>query len=468
LLDKILLSETKAAKWVGNSTSRTTADMAKKKKCYWSADGSYLPIVDPHTQAKHRVLEDYVQKWIETLTGHGVHGPKKVTLIDGFSGGGMYQDGWEGSSIRMIRKLLEGFSNIQKRKPWYELSYEFIFIDEEPDHTSCLTLQLKQAGFEEFLHKGICKVITGHFDDNLDYCIERVKSRGGYSFFFLDPFGLDITPSVVRKILNVGRSEVLFNHMLSGLVRLIKNRDTKYANLFNQLEADDYYREIANQPDFLARQAYLRDQSLQIFRQEGKADFLHTFALMSNPKTVLYYLIHLSSNPTALSVMRDAAWGQSNLDYQFHYDVYGLGYRTLNDYQDNLNIFSINNGDVNFCLNNLTEQLAEFIFDEGDSEFGKLYCSTIQKNPATRHLYMRAINVLQEESDVEIIREGKSTESRVIQSRDVIRRSKNKQLILLGRNDIMHSVQQKKRRQPKRSNPLIYTPDIEQLSFLQT
>ncbi|MEQ8969386.1 MAG: three-Cys-motif partner protein TcmP [Coleofasciculus sp. C1-SOL-03] len=202
--------------------------------CYWSADGTHLPEIQPHTKIKHQVLGDYTQRWVETLTGHGKYGVRTVTLVDGFCGGGMYTDGnqlWEGSSLRMIRKVEEGLRNVQERKPYQELDVKFIFIDNDPDHTACLNLQLKNAGFENYIESGKCEIITGNFHEKLDYCLHRIIERKGHSFFFLDPFGLDITPEIVKKIIDLGRSEVLFNHMLFV-------SDSQQLSLFDRLIGD--------------------------------------------------------------------------------------------------------------------------------------------------------------------------------------------------------------------------------------
>jgi three-Cys-motif partner protein len=154
--------------------------------------------------------------------------------VDGFCGGGMYTDGnqlWEGSSLRMIRKVEEGLRNVQERKPYQELDVKFIFIDNDPDHTACLNLQLKNAGFENYIESGKCEIITGNFHEKLDYCLHRIIERKGHSFFFLDPFGLDITPEIVKKIIDLGRSEVLFNHMLFV-------SDSQQLSLFDRLIGD--------------------------------------------------------------------------------------------------------------------------------------------------------------------------------------------------------------------------------------
>lgn len=445
--------------------------MSKKKECFWTADGSHLPAVSLHTKAKHRVLEDYVEAWVNTLVGHGKFGVKTITIVDGFCGGGIYQDGdhlWEGSSLRIIRKVQEAFQKIKLRKPWQELDFEFIFIDKDKEHTACLELQLKNAGFEEYLKTGQCKIITGKFENKLSYCIERIQERRGYSFFFLDPFGLDVNLSSVRKILSLGRSEILLNYMLQGLVRLIRHRDSRYKKVFQQLDADDYYRDIpSTNEDFRLRQALLRDETLKLFRQEGQAPFAHTFALMNQPRATLYYLVHLSSNPTALSVMKEVTWAQNNLEYQYHYGIYGVGYRSLDALERNLHVYDIQPENIQYCVKDLSERIMEYISqgdEKDDLSFGSVYCSTFQENPATKQLYIDVINRFQDEGEIIAVRDGKETRSRRIQPKDILRKAKEKQLFF-GIN-ISRDARLIKRTRKRAGLRIDITPDHEQLNLM--
>jgi hypothetical protein len=50
----------------------------------WSADGSSIPTIDPHTKAKHLIIEKYVEDLIFTLYGKARRGVDTFTFIDGF------------------------------------------------------------------------------------------------------------------------------------------------------------------------------------------------------------------------------------------------------------------------------------------------------------------------------------------------------------------------------------------------
>jgi|GEM_PF-645042 len=408
--------------------------MSSRKKYAWSADGKDLPDIPTYAKAKHLVLQEYVKNWIKVIGGHCKYGPGKFTLVDGFCGGGMYRDGnefWEGSSIRMIRMFEEGLATIQDRKEYYKPDVKFIFIDNNIEHTECLKLQLKNAGLEHYLTSGKCQIITNKFSDELDNCLQEAKK--GYSFFFLDPFGL-IEPATVREILSLGRSEVLLVHMLSGLVRLITRREeAQYQKFFHDLDADDYYREIADQKDFLQRQAYLRNQGLLLYRQEGNAAYAWTFAIMKNVKTVEYYLIHLSSNKTALEVMKETLFHYNNLEYQYHYGVYGFGFREMEYFANNLSIYNINEINIEICLNDLTEQLMEIIYSyEEGIRFDKLYLETMQTNAALKHFYMQVLFQQRIEKDIKVFREGRLTDANNLRETDLIVKAGDKPIWIPG------------------------------------
>lgn len=440
--------------------------MSNKKKYSWSADGKELPDIPTYAKAKHLVLQEYVRNWIEVICGHCVFGPKKLTLIDGFCGGGMYRDDgkmWEGSAIRMIRMVEEGLKTVQNRKEWYKPDIRFIFIDNNIEHTECLKLQLKNAGLEHYLTSGKCHIITNDFLDELDNCIKEAQK--GYSFFFLDPFGLDIQPAIVKKIISLGRSEILLTHMLSGLVRILSRRNENgYKNFFHEFEADEYYQDIADQKDFLQRQAYLRNQGLLLYRQEGNVKYAWTFAIMKNIKTVEYYLIHLSSNPTALEVMKQTLFKYNNLEYQYHYGVYGLGFREVDFFEENLSIYNIDNKNIEDCVDDLIEQLMEKIYESEDGiSFEKLYLDTTQTNPATMPFYMQALIRQRIEKDIKVLRGNSLTNAKNLKGDDIIIKSKDKPIWIPGlptnfNTSINRSSEQKIKVDSKKSQKRILKP----------
>ncbi len=121
-----------------------------KSQANWSADGSYIPDINPHTKAKHQVIETYLENLIYTLYGKGRYGETTFTFVDGFCGGGMYYDRnnkteCEGSPIRIIEAIRAGY---KKSKRQYDLNVKFIFIDNNREHLACLkNYSMPKAGW---------------------------------------------------------------------------------------------------------------------------------------------------------------------------------------------------------------------------------------------------------------------------------------------------------------------------------
>ncbi|PSB21348.1 hypothetical protein C7B76_05205 [filamentous cyanobacterium CCP2] len=410
-----------------------------KSEVKWTVDGLMLDI-DHHTKTKHLLLESYLQDWVETLTGNCKIGTGQVTLVDGFCGGGIYRDGddyWEGSPIRMIRAVEAGWRSVKERKPYQDLNIAYLFVDAQREHTECLKYQIREAGYGELLDSGRCRVVTGDFEDQLEDCLSWVKQRGGHSFFFLDPFGLADLPGMSRAILSLGRSEVLLNHMQhDGFMRPMgwhRSRGSieTFLEKYGFANHYDWCKEI-DKLSTLKQQALLHDSALRLYRECSAPRFAWTFAFMRNPNTVYYYLIHLSNKPTAVSVMRRTLWKYNNLDYQFHYGIFGLGYRTLDDLNQNLQLLDIHQRNSQACQEKLREQLERFMFAQKALQFRKLFEGTVEQHPATREDYMGVIHQMVLDGDLEIIREERSRCTSRIFNKDIIRKSEAKQLVLLS------------------------------------
>jgi hypothetical protein len=236
-----------------------------------------------------------------------------------------------------------------------------------------------------------------------------------------------------KAILALGRSEVLLNHMQhEGLIRPIGLHQSKGSlpifleerSLANHY---DWYKERDSLPT-LKQQALLQDSALRLYRDQSAPRFAWTFAFMRNPNTVYYYLVHLSNNSTAVSVMRRTLWKYNNLDYQFHYGIFGLGYRTLDDLHQNLQLLDIHQRNLQACQEKLREQLDRFVFDQNNLPFRRLFEGTVEQHPATREDCMGVIHQMVLDGNLEIIREGRSRCTSRIFNKDIIRKAEAKQL----------------------------------------
>ena len=228
-----------------------------KNDTFWTSDGSYLPLIESHTKAKHRLVEEYIQNWIVTLCGNNIGKRKKVLIIDGFCGGGMYQNPenggmWAGSPIRIIQAVEKGLERVKKEKskPNYDLQAKYIFIDSSREHLESLKVHMRGVGLEDYVSDSEkCEFLYGKFDQQLERILLEAKQSRCSSFFLLDPFGYtDVSMQNMRDIIRLGKSEIIYTFMIEFVIRFLKERNSKLRRAFQDiLEADGYYELLPSQ-----------------------------------------------------------------------------------------------------------------------------------------------------------------------------------------------------------------------------
>jgi three-Cys-motif partner protein len=321
----------------------------------WSADGTEIPFVEQHTKTKHLLTEQYVTDLIHTLYGTGQHGVTSFTIIDGFCGGGIYNDRdsdniWFGSPIRLINAVQEGYL---KSGRTYPLNVKFIFIDKKKEHLECLkNMAMSQAELEHLSNEKQytiktefgdlileCEFINDEFENKVDYCVLQSENRKGHSLFILDPYGWsDVSMESFRKINSLKKSEIIYTFMVDFIKRFIYDPKWQARETFTKvLETDGYFNLNHFQTlDTFGEQAEFRNDFMKLLRDKGNASKIITFAMMpNNNNRVLYYLFHICSHLRALEVMKDGSWKFNNLNYQYHYDIYGFGFKAAFFYEDN-------------------------------------------------------------------------------------------------------------------------------------
>lgn len=412
-----------------------------KNKTSWTADGLTFPIVDPHTKIKHLILQDYIKDWVVTICSNNRLNNATLTIIDSFCGGGLYKDEgnnlnlWEGSPFRLIKSVENGLREVKEKrsKPNFKLDIKFIFIDSDFDHIESLKKNLERSELAPYMKQ--CEFIQGEFSEKLDYCVSEVTKRTGNSFFFIDPFGYtQFTMNDLRKIMQVPKTEILLTFMIDFIRRFLNSRKDSLAKFDKYLEADGYFNSSnGNNIDSLSEQAYIRSETLRLFRDKTNVKYLYTFGMLPNKTLTKYYLIHFANKITAQKVIKDTLWVHNSLDHSclFEYGIYGLGFRTPDYLEQNYRIFNIEENNKRKCISDLEDSILPSIhLQENGLPFEKILEETIQLNPASSDLYNESIIKLREENEIKVIREGKETWSKKIKNSDLIRKSKRTQYFL--------------------------------------
>ena len=177
--------------------------MAGEKKYHWQI-GLPPPFIDRHSQTKHAIVEEYVRQYILTLMAPALRPELKLSIIDGFCGGGCYQtedDGLvDGSPILMMRAVREArmLLNENRRIP-RRINVDYYFVDVELDTTRYLQYWLNakrsdNAVDQEDYQK--TEIITNKFLVELPSLIQKIKQRkmGPHALFILDQYSYKDVP----------------------------------------------------------------------------------------------------------------------------------------------------------------------------------------------------------------------------------------------------------------------------------
>src|ERR1700686_5099584 len=183
----------------------------------WSADKP--PAIRPHSIAKLEVLRDYLLAYFHTLvTPH--QDELRLTLVDGFSGGGLYQHEATrqvvlGSPLVLLEAATEAEALIKhhRHKP-FRINADYFFVDEDLDAISVLETSLRSRGYGDRIGKDIF-LVHDRFEvaeSAIRASILRKNPRSGRSLFFLDQYGYQEVPTTLIKAIfrELPAAEVIF------------------------------------------------------------------------------------------------------------------------------------------------------------------------------------------------------------------------------------------------------------------
>jgi three-Cys-motif partner protein len=115
-----------------------------------------LPPLEAHSEAKLNVLRNYVTDYIRILCADSFgRDAFKITLVDGFAGGGAYTNGKLGSPFALLEAVAAAETAINAhRTKQLAIDCHYYFIEEDLQAFECLKSQLTQSPYKRFLILG--------------------------------------------------------------------------------------------------------------------------------------------------------------------------------------------------------------------------------------------------------------------------------------------------------------------------
>ena len=373
--------------------------------------------IQQHSVAKNRLLANYLSHYLQTLASQPQLDELKLTLVDGFCGGGTYihADSHKeelGSPFVLLNAVKEAsfLLNKDRRKP-ISLNVSYFFIDNDPHAISFLKHNLSERGHGNALESNIF-LKNAAFHDNASQVIEFIKKKSpknGRSIFVLDQYGYNKVPAeLLRRILgSLPSAEIILTFGVDSFL----NYASDDSNITDKL-----LREIGLTPQGIFAGRSIQEiknseREWRLFIQSHLYRHLvdasgaqhHTpFFIRTERGHGDYWLVHLSQHPRARDVMAEIHWKHGN---QFiHYGGAGInmfhmaGYDARHDSQVRGQYtldFGFDDIAQRMSVDALTHDLPHLIYshDTGLS-FGELFVATCNGSPASASIYKKALEYL--------------------------------------------------------------------------
>jgi three-Cys-motif partner protein len=395
----------------------------------WDINSPYPPI-QQHSVIKHNILREYLIAYIRTLISSPNQERFKLTLVDGFAGGGAYKHASNGSEVLgspfvMLQSVEEaGFLvNKDRHKP-ITLDLEYFFIEKEFKAIQHLEYELKNRDYGSQIDKNIF-LRHSLFDIEADSIIDHIKKRSPRSakaIFLLDQYGYsDVPKPIIRKILTTLQgSEIILTFAVDSFSTYATDKDGRTKNLLNKINLPDIFqgRSIEdiknNESDW---RLYIQSSMYKALIDGCGARFYTLFFIRSDRGRGDYWLVHLSQVPRARDVMTEVHW-RNNTNF-IHYGGPGLdmftalGYVSTQDEnftnQPSLGGFGFDNDARTRSITALREQIPELIYPQPDGMcFSEMFASTCNMSPASSRIFREAISELIDDKDVLVVGENGS------------------------------------------------------------
>ncbi len=405
--------------------------------------GQDPPLIRPHSLAKHRVLRSYLERYVEVLTKNPRLDQFKLTLIDGFAGGGLYLDSrtkelQSGSPLIMLEAMEKAAVEKQRGKTKdFHLDVKYLFIEKSREALAVLRKTIDDSRFTDLAEEQI-QLIQGEFIEHVPAIIDFIKNRGraGRSIFVLDQFGYSAVPfATIRAILDeLENAEVILTFATDSLIDYLSADDMTQQRL-DRLGISLPAKAIATAKEHRDWRRTIQFALHQEVLLKTGAKYYTPFFIRSPDAHRDFWLIHLSGHYRARDVMVGLHWKESTSFA--HYG--GSGLRMLGYDQDldaewtnqkMLPGFFFDDTALASSHEELLEQLPKRIFDFGDGvAFDSLFASLTNECPVTADIMKGVVADLAAEGEIYIRdKSGNPRRGKVQQNSDIIIPSRQKRL----------------------------------------
>lgn len=379
-----------------------------KRHYDWSNGPAEL---EPHSLTKHQVLVDYLLRYFQQrLLNERGRERFRITLIDGFCGGGRYllkgtNELVLGSPLRMLKAVEEASFNInQNRSKPILFEVQFVFVDKNKEALNYLRDVLREEGYAHKIGHTI-HTVHAEFGVATEEILTRIAKhtpRSGTALFFLDQYGYSEVPaSLIRKIFSHARdAEIVLTFHVSSFATYTNDEfaekisATLQIDILKRLGGRSIEQIKDNEADW---RRFIQAALYEALVDGCGAGFFTPFFIRgTGAGHGEFWLVHLSQHHRAQDVMKQVHWQHSN--HFVHYGGAGLDMlapQTMGFLQEFDGGFRFDDVAREKSDKALVTQLGKRIFTEpAPKTFSQMFAETCNGSPATASMYKDALAML--------------------------------------------------------------------------
>lgn len=304
----------------------------------WSLNDK-LPTIEDHSLAKHEVLRAYLLNYLRILAQNPNSEGVRVTLVDGFAGGGRYRTPAGsivgGSPLILLGALQEARTLVTLdrqqrniRKP-YAIHAHVHLIEQNADTCAYLRKVISETP-DAIASNTAVSIHQGDFNQKLPDILTDIQSRqkkNGRSVFILDQYGWSqVNLEAVKRIFSaLPFAEVFLTWMVDNLINFLSekmvdklNPALQRAGLGRALTAEQLLAikngESGADGDLTWRRAIQSIMTDQI-RSVSGATYCTPFYIVPRSSRRGYWLLHLAQHLRANEEMKRIHWENNNLHH---------------------------------------------------------------------------------------------------------------------------------------------------------
>ncbi|KVP97369.1 hypothetical protein WJ97_10120 [Burkholderia ubonensis] len=382
--------------------------------------GGAPPLIKRHSEVKHSLLRSYLVDYFLTLVSSPAQDKIKLTIVDGFSGGGCYINSAgarvPGSPIVILNAMREAQAKVmdlQQRRKEIQFDVELICIDESKDAIAYLRRELDEQGYGQALHSGAIALICGTFAKLAQRVVQRAGARSprsGRAIFVLDQYGYKAVPQSALALIfsELPSAEVILTFNVDSLINYLSpktlaafERRTGFAGA---ITAEDLDRSMRG-PGW---RHHIQSSLYANITTSSGAEFFTPFFIRPERGHGDFWLLHLSRHWKARDVMANAHWRHHN--HFGHYgppglDMFHTGYAAvINQESSPQSAFQFDDIARVASSDAMLAQIPRKLASQPDGvPFGEFFLSNINTTPATMKMIEESVLELVRAKEVQVI-----------------------------------------------------------------